>query len=72
MIIPSSGGVRIFFRSNSKDILPLCNKFGGGGHKTSAGAMLYRKGRNFFTKTREKVCDAKMQTLISAILEAID
>lgn len=72
LIIPSNDGVRISFRSNSKDILPLCNKFGGGGHKTSAGTMLYRKGRTLFTKTEEKVCDAKMQTLISAILEAID
>ena len=72
LIIPSNDGVRISFRSNSKDILPLCNKFGGGGHKTSAGTMLYLKGRTFFTKTGEKVCDAKMQTLISEILEAID
>lgn len=71
LIIPTDEGVKLSFRSTSKDILELSNKFGGGGHKTSAGAKLILANKKYFTNDSEEISEATMKALISKIISEI-
>lgn len=72
LLIPTTEGRKISFRSSKKNLLYLSEIFGGGGHKTSCGATLVLKDGFYFTNQGKKICKGNLKELINTIIEFIN